>query len=465
MSNGYSQCRLVHRQGFSRISHSCPARQHRADGRRRLLLAFLGTATIPILLLLDTSIAWLRGWRPGPGPSCTVIGVGSIIWLALAVTLPTIPKCGLFVRAAWKQLLLASGTFVLLWPLEELIAAWQLESLAPFHRRAPHMCRDMHPLPAILPGINGASRYTTNSEGLRGSELPNDPGVVRILCIGGSTTECLYLDDQETWPHLLMESLNAGQSAPTYWCGSAGISGFTTQEHLRLVHNCGFLSRFDCVVFLVGINDFMLALQKAELRPLWRRSNVLSLVSLYTYGTEFENTSGRNYVYRREERRRAGLADCVAPLGRVLESYASRIRAIATCCRETQVLPVFITQPVLWQDGLVEPVASRLWFGRMCDGRYLSCAELRRGMDLFNRALLDVCEELGVQCIDTSSISGNEAFFYDDCHFSEAGAREFAKLVLAQLREESTWDRICDPGRRRTFNKEDTTDVGLLPKN
>jgi hypothetical protein len=54
-------------------------------------------------------------------------------------------------------------------------------------------------------------------------------------------------------------------------------------------------------------------------------------------------------------------------------------------------------------------------------------------MDRFNERLLEICAELGVEVVDLSSMNAVEAYFYDDCHFTEAGAREVARLVHRYL--------------------------------
>ena len=58
---------------------------------------------------------------------------------------------------------------------------------------------------------------------------------------------------------------------------------------------------------------------------------------------------------------------------------------------------------------------------------------MRRGMDVYNERLLAVTAELGVECVDLSGMHGNPEYFYDDCHFNPAGAREVARLLLRHL--------------------------------
>lgn len=132
----------------------------------------------------------------------------------------------------------------------------------------PHLSAAFSPDPALMPGIRGPSRFRANSRGLRGDEIPDDPSY-RILACGGSTTECLFLDQAETWPQRLQDKLSAGPPGPRVWVGNAGKSGLTTRDHVvQLLYLLPELPRIDTVLFLVGVNDLsMRNLQDADYDP------------------------------------------------------------------------------------------------------------------------------------------------------------------------------------------------------
>ena len=65
----------------------------------------------------------------------------------------------------------------------------------------PNLHYVFHPDSNVLYGIKGLSQFTINELGYRGPIFqPHKPN---YLCLGGRTTECLYLDNAETWPYLL----------------------------------------------------------------------------------------------------------------------------------------------------------------------------------------------------------------------------------------------------------------------
>jgi lysophospholipase L1-like esterase len=337
-----------------------------------------------------------------------------------------------------------------------LLTVWILCDIAlvifhdehPFnHTRRPDLQRTYYPSEALMPGVTGVSTFTTNSLGIRAPEFPENSDDYKVLCIGGSTTECLYLDDEETWPHLLCDSLNQMRAPPrVFWVGNAGITGHSSIHHLRFVENSPIMERLNCVIFLVGINDFVRsdlfisnASSNAAIVPLWRRSRLLdlSLKSGWWHRLVVEDAAGNNYQLRRKKRADAENVDSPLSLDYDLDQFATRIARSIEVCRSKQVLPVFVTQPTLWEENLSATADNLLWFGALPNGKYLSTEKLRLGLDQYNHRLIRVCEDLGAHLVDASSMNARECFFYDDCHFTEAGAQRMAHLIANSLSQMS----------------------------
>src|SRR3989338_4357426 len=95
----------------------------------------------------------------------------------------------------------------------------------------PYFHSTLKPLSDITPGIKGESRFIVNSKGVRGDELALDSRY-KILALGGSSTECTFLDQAEAWPFLLQERLTRAASRGRVWVGNAGRSGNTTRQHI-----------------------------------------------------------------------------------------------------------------------------------------------------------------------------------------------------------------------------------------
>ncbi len=86
----------------------------------------------------------------------------------------------------------------------------------------PYRQTTFKPDTAIIYGVSSLSRLSINSLGLRGDETFGDAGF-QIAAIRASTTECLYLDKDKTWPALLQSSINAKMSTRRTRAGNAGV--------------------------------------------------------------------------------------------------------------------------------------------------------------------------------------------------------------------------------------------------
>ncbi|HEX3555874.1 MAG TPA: hypothetical protein VIA62_21875, partial [Thermoanaerobaculia bacterium] len=221
------------------------------------------------------------------------------------------------------------------------------------------------------------------------------------------------------------------------------ISGYTTFEHLDFLRHAPRLP-VDGAVFLVGVNDFVRALNGSlELgpRPLWRRSALLSAAleagkraTLRHLLYEVEDETGAHVEDRRQRRRQAGRTGALPDLRQALRDYGERVAALAGECRRRRLRCLFLTQPVLWRQDLAGRALDSLWMGEGAGGQFLQPGPLRQGMDRYNAALLARCSRLSLECVDLApAMSGREELFFDDCHFTEAGAREVARLVAGYL--------------------------------
>jgi len=398
----------------------------------------------------------LRGWQIESKVD-TLVLVFSLTVLAILAVAAVIAPVRRRLALMWRQCVLLGGVVMVSWFLIEVALATLLPNAAevPFHRRWPNLSLVFHPNHDVMPGVSGPAHYATNSLGIRGGEFPEDRAVKRILCLGGSTTECAYLDETEAWPGRLMRQINetASDAKRRVWVGNAGISGFTSKQHLQFVRESELMDEIDCLVLLVGVNDFSkfveterltsqieheqaLALARA---PFWCRSHIRNLarraanVYLPTMTRHYEDPDGANYQLRRQERQAAVKADEPLELEGALAEYALRIEQIAGACREHNVRLIVANQPVLWSGELDDESEALLWLGWTARHSFLSTVALRQGMDEFNATLALTCNRLGIEMVDLSYMHGRKEYFYDDCHFTELGAAEVAGSLNSWL--------------------------------
>lgn len=439
------------------------ARRPARPGRAGCLLVAACAALPPALLLADMLRPailerrlrlLLNLARPVDEPLYDVVDYAAMS--ALGLLLALIAWC------AWsdrRRLLLrvALATWSAALPVG-LAETWLRGSSRPYVF-APNIRASFAPQTHVLPGVEGTSRLSTNALGIRGPEW--DDGAVRILCVGGSTTACTYLDDSETWPHLLMQRLNERHPTRRIWVGNVGKSGHDTYHHIELLRRLPEAARVDLCIVLCGVNDFDHALRlphdlRARIAPsrvfdvggpcfpgtpcvkqtnLYRRARALLGRTPLSAAMEVEDATGSSYELRRRARQRARHDYPLPDLSADLAVYRANLATIARLCAERGIECVFVTQPTLWSDPMPPEHERWIWskpIGR--SGRALSAADLARGMAAYNDAMRAYCAEAGVACVDLdAACPKNLSIFYDDEHFNESGARFVADALAEAL--------------------------------
>ncbi len=403
---------------------------------------------VPIAAVADTWLAFRRGWQ-ADSPMIVQAAMAAALMVAVVVLLAL--AIGPLRRALvfrGSQIALIVLGCVLGWGIAEAGLRYVFR-LPAFHRRSPGVVYHFKPDPFEMYKVSGEDTRTTyNALGIRGDELPEDDDTYRILAIGGSTTECLYLDDTETWPARLQQQLNSGEGA-RYWVGNAGHGDLATGHHLRWIRSGRLPRECDCLLLLVGVNDLMrylLRLDDGEQPPpLWYRSGMVLLLRDFwngklQHGIVWDTTGEKLLgIHRR------GFPIPPWPEGEptwdvAIDGYQRRIRAIHEAARAAGVRVVFATQPVLWDDYLSPDAEKRLCIARVDPyprkWDYLTAANLRTIIDRYNEALETTCDEIQADWIDAAlPLSGMEAYFYDDYHLNEDGCRAMADLVAEWMRE------------------------------
>jgi lysophospholipase L1-like esterase len=394
----------------------------------------------PVLILMaDVASAFVRGWWPDANLEALAIDV-LLFWLALVVLVFTWGKGRRFLVTHFPQLvLLVASCSIVLLAVDLALGPILAVVSDPMHGRRPGFEVTYRPQQAIMRGVGPTAHVRYNAWGVRGSDPPPRPAAYRIVCIGGSSTACTYLDDEKTWPHLIAEYLDEADAGQKHWIGNAGIPGYQAAEHLRFANESPVMSEIDCLVVQAGINDYMTCLAGPKPAPpawtklqLWQLAKNLSR-RFSESGTSVEDNAGTVYQRRRALRAKAELSDAQPDLAGCLADYTEKLRELVAVCQRRKVRVVLTTQPTLWRESMEDAERALLWFGQLPDGRYLSLEQLRRGMDRYNEAVRTVCRETGAEFVELSELDGDSSAFYDDCHLTETGARRVAQRVAAGL--------------------------------
>jgi lysophospholipase L1-like esterase len=107
--------------------------------------------------------------------------------------------------------------------------------------------------------------FSSNSDGFRGREFtPKRPGVIRVVCIGDSSTFGWGVDDEYTYPALLEARLNAAGGGQQYEVFNLAVPGFTSRHGLGVLRHYALELEADFFVFSFGANDPRLVLRPVD---------------------------------------------------------------------------------------------------------------------------------------------------------------------------------------------------------
>ena len=349
-----------------------------------------------------------------------------------------------------------------------------------FFIRQPNRYFVLEPDERYVRGVEGKAQFTVNSSGLRGDELSEQE--IKILTIGGSTTECGYLNDSEAWPHLVQEYLSQ-KTGKKVWVGNAGVSALNSRHHvLQTAELLKQIPKVDLMILLIGANDPSLlkdgynpaGLESPSIRQECLRSsfevapiriNSFKDFQLYRLirnrffpkiNRRFYRT-GEWYEEKRKQRqqfKKTSLSkeqESRLPIG--LNEYKENIKKIAHLCQEHETKVLFLTQPTLYKSAMTENEEMLLWGGGTIVSKgsreraYITASDLRKIFTLYNDQLLETGKKENFEVMDLDAIiSPRSDSFYDDQHFNELGSERVAKAVTDFICEQKLLSYECGSG-------------------
>lgn len=311
-----------------------------------------------------------------------------------------------------------------------------------------------------LPGLEGQRQFSTNNMGFRGEHLhhPKPANEIRVFLVGGSTTECFYLDDSEAIDRVLQNELNQFRGGATrVKVYNAGRSGEALDDHLSMIVHRILHLQPDIIVVFSGVNDLTKSIYGFDyLHYSIERGNSFSLSTLLKFiGTEFqiarrvhslfhrtgsqserqilENiTQVSNYKEKVALRRAAKTTDDKPRLD--LEPYERNLKSIMGTAKGHNVKLVLITQPSTWngQDG-----KSKSWQWMLYrNGVTYREDHMDAAMESLNRVVRQTATQQNIPVYDAAALMPKtSAFIYDDVHLNVRGAQFIGKGLANLMRE------------------------------
>lgn len=303
-----------------------------------------------------------------------------------------------------------------------------------------------------MEGISGEITYSVNSLGVRGPEVNLDDVDLKILCVGSTFVQARYVTDRRSWPWQLQEQL-ASRLERNVFVGNAGIPGTIAIQYDYLLRNYPLATRFDWVVVCCGMDDINVRLdgihadvvagtEQNVLTPArpevpfyfyYRRSAIpRAWRALTADDSSSPHDTGawiaEDRLVRQQKLRENPIEELPPDYKQMVDSYRKELERIIETCRELNLKPVLMTHPTRYGKDLPPEVTDTFTLYQQ-RGVYVPEVMERIVAD-FNGAMLEVCRDRVVPCIDLDArLPKDETVFFDDLHINATGNDQVARIV------------------------------------
>jgi lysophospholipase L1-like esterase len=276
-------------------------------------------------------------------------------------------------------------------------------------------------------GLEEKVNYATNGIGFRGDEKPvNYDQCLTIFTVGGSTTESSLISNDKTWTALTGEKLK--KDFNSVWINNAGIDGCSSYGHNILLDDYLLKLKPKVILFMVGINDrgvasfeketgFLQNQKESFLRRLIKKSELINLCNTIYMRYKAQKV---NIGYNTTDHFKNHPAETQAQIDAKLKThlqyqpnYQKRLEALATKCKNNNILPIFISQT------LIDPDFTSEW----------------QVMQLYNTTTMQVAQKEQIPFINlAANFEKRPEYFMDQMHFTLAGSANVADVIYPDLK-------------------------------
>lgn len=310
-----------------------------------------------------------------------------------------------------------------------------------------------------LPGVKGPNVFTTNNMGFRGDELmmPKPANEFRIFMVGGSTTECLYLDDANAVTKVLQNDLNQHPlNNLTFKVYNAGKSGDAIDDHLSMIGHRIVHLQPDMIILFAGINDLTRSINNFDylhyvepgppdrfryLRYLATESQIVRRLYYLFNRTKPRVTQVFQEIhYHSQIRENVRLCDSL-PLSNERpridqNAFLNNLKTIAGVAQAHGIKLVLMTQQTTWTGPATSGLKEWHWILCRSGTRYREDF-MQEALTALNDQTRQVAQQYSLPLYDLAgTMPKSRDLFYDDVHFNDRGAREAALELATLIREQ-----------------------------
>jgi lysophospholipase L1-like esterase len=291
--------------------------------------------------------------------------------------------------------------------------------------------------------------HKKNHLGFRGKEKPEGfENYFSIVTVGGSTTECFYINDGKDWPHLLGDNLE--NNFKLLWINNAGLEGHSTFGHQILLDDYLIKLQPKVILFLTGINDVGIENLRTEdvhnlasqhpnsffskLADYSEVFNLIRIIQKYRNAKKMNLTNNNIDLQKLDKLLLSKVAIKKIVSQQISHSinYRGRILKLVETCRKNNIEPVLITQPCLYGAG-IDSITG-------IDLETIKIDKENNGkagwkiLQLYNDQARSVAKETNTCLIDLANeMPKNSLYFYDFVHYTNDGCTKVAEIISKDI--------------------------------
>ncbi|MEW6657565.1 MAG: SGNH/GDSL hydrolase family protein [Thermodesulfobacteriota bacterium] len=266
-----------------------------------------------------------------------------------------------------------------------------------------------------------------------------------LVFLGGSTTECMYVDAENRFPYLVGAILEqeTGKKINSY---NGAMAGTNSLNALDVLVNKVIPLQPRVVVFMENINDLSTLLYEGTY---WNRntsrSPIETLKKSKLVGKLLKEICipNLNYAYRNLKSMfiSAPGDEFAGVRGKKLQvdkdmltrEFAMNLQTVVDVCQIRGIVPVLMTQGNRITDH-PDPVVAA-YVNRFRQDTGLSYRDFKEIYDAFNETIRRVGRRNQVTVIDlAAAVPPDKNHFYDMVHFNDQGSRYAAGIIAARLK-------------------------------
>lgn len=272
---------------------------------------------------------------------------------------------------------------------------------------------------------------------------------VTILFLGGSTTECFFVEEKNRFPYLVGRLL--GKDGMKVNSFNSGVSGNHSMHSIDILLNKGLALRPDVAIMMHNINDLNLLLYE---KSYWNTNPYRSL--LVSSNISYQDSAWYHLrsavraviprVYTRFQAFKEGLRNenavdefahvrgtkLVVDRQDILEKFRRSLLTFIAVSRSNETVPVLMTQASRLKKDPDRIILSN-WTPEKDFG--VTYEEYRDVYEAMNEQIRKVGASANVLVIDLArEVPQESAYMYDAVHFNDNGSQYVAGLIADRLK-------------------------------